>query len=263
MSRYVLLSFDVEEFDIPLEYNQPIGLEEQMEIGRRGLEALMPVINAYSLTCTMFTTANYALQFPETIKQLSQQHEIASHTFYHSSFQNKHLSESKEALETITGTPVVGLRMPRMKKVDIKEVAKAGYVYDSSINPTLVPGRYNNLNSPRTLFKEGAVYRLPVSVSPLLRLPLFWLAFKNYPYSLFYNLCLRCIKREGYVCLYFHPWEFTNIKNYKLPGYVKNVCGETLLKKLERLIIDLKKDCEFISIKDFIHKRALTANLFK
>lgn len=255
MSRYVLLSFDVEEFDIPLEYNHSIILDEQMEIGRRGLEALMPVINAHNINCTMFTTANYALQFPHAMQQIAQQHEIASHTFYHSSFQNKHLLESREVLEKITGVPVIGLRMPRMKKVDMKEVSKAGYKYDSSINPTYLPGRYNNLNLPRTLYKEESVYRLPVSVSPLIRLPLFWLGFKNYPYSLFRSLCLQCIKKDGYVCLYFHPWEFTDISNYGLPGFVKNVCGEVLLKRLEQLIMDLKKDCEFISIKNFIHQK--------
>lgn len=255
MSRYVLLSFDVEEFDIPLEYNHSIGTDEQMEIGKRGLDALMPVINAHNITCTMFTTANYALQFPETIKQIAQKHEIASHTFYHSSFQNKHLLESRETLETITCGPVIGLRMPRMKKVDMKEVLKAGYTYDSSINPTYLPGRYNNLNLPRTLYKEESVYRLPVSVSPFIRLPLFWLAFKNYPYSLFRSLCLQCIKNDGYVCLYFHPWEFTDISNYRLPGFVKNVCGEVLLKRLEKLIMDLEKDCEFFSIKNFLHQK--------
>ncbi len=255
MSRHVLLSFDVEEFDIPLEYNCSLSLDEQMEIGRRGLKALMPVIDSHNITCTMFTTANYALHFPDTIKQIAQKHEIASHTFYHSSFLNKHLLESKKTLEKITGTEITGLRMPRMKKVDMKEVAKAGYVYDSSINPTWLPGRYNNLNLPRTTYVEEGVIRLPVSVSPMLRLPLFWLAFKNYPYSLFLHLCLQCIKKDGYVCLYFHPWEFTDINNYNLPGYVKKHCGNELLTRLQQLIKDLKKDCEFISIQKFIRKK--------
>ena len=36
MNRSVLLSFDVEEFDMPLEYNFPISANEQMEVGKRG-----------------------------------------------------------------------------------------------------------------------------------------------------------------------------------------------------------------------------------
>jgi hypothetical protein len=252
MSGHVLLSFDVEEFDIPLEYKQQISMEEQMDVGRLGLEALMPVINDSRLNCTMFTTANYALQFPEAIKNLAQRHEIASHTFYHSSFKNEHLLQSKETLESITAKPVTGLRMPRMKQVDMKEVAKAGYTYDSSINPALIPGRYNNFHLSRTFYVEESIMRMPAGVSPVFRFPLFWLAFKNYPYAFFLSLCRKCIKTDGYVCLYFHPWEFTNIKQYNLPWYVKNVCGEELLKKIQRLIFDLKKDNEFISIQSFL-----------
>jgi hypothetical protein len=255
MSRYVLLSFDVEEFDIPLEYNQNIRMEEQMEVGKLGLQKVMPIINDFNINCTLFTTANYALQFPQEIKQLSQQHEIASHTFYHSSFKNEDLLKSREALETITGTKVTGLRMPRMKEVDMKEVARAGYVYDSSINPTYIPGRYNNFNVSRTIYVEGTIVRLPASVSPVFRLPLFWLGFKNYPYTLFKNLCLQCIKKDGYVCLYFHPWEFAEIKKYKLPWYVKNVCGDQLLEKLQKLITELKIDCDFITMKKYIDKK--------
>lgn len=255
MSRYVLLSFDVEEFDIPLEYKQTIDLDEQMETGRIGLDALMPVINMFDVECTMFTTANYAMHFPGVIKEIAKNHEIASHAYYHSYFEPKHLLQSKETLERITETKVTGFRMLRMGKVNVKEVAEAGYIYDSSINPTLLPGRYNNLHLPRTLYTEENIFRMPVSVSPVFRLPLFWLAFKNYPYWLFRNLCLQCIKKDGYVSLYFHPWEFADIKKYHLPGYIKNFCGVKMVKRLRQLISDLKKDCEFITIQEFINKK--------
>jgi len=154
MSRYVLLSFDVEEFDMPLEYNCPISAGEQMDVGKLGLEALMPLIDANAVPCTLFTTANYALQFPETIKQLAQQHEIASHTFYHSSFEDKDLLTSRQTLEQISGKHVTGLRMPRMRKVEMEAVKKAGYIYDSSINPTFLPGCYNNLHLPAPYIKK-------------------------------------------------------------------------------------------------------------
>lgn len=252
MSRSILLSFDVEEFDIPLEYDQPIPDDEQMETGRLGLEALLPLLDAYKIQSTMFTTANYALHFPIAIKNMAQQHEIASHSFYHSSFKNEDLLQSKKVLEEIIGKKVTGLRMPRMKKVDMKEVAAAGYQYDSSINPTWLPGRYNNMHLPRTMYTEESVIRLPATVSPILRLPLFWLAFKNYSYSLFLHLCRQCLNKDGYVCLYFHPWEFADITKYKLPGYVKNPCGEKLLFKLERLINDLREEGEFKSIAEFL-----------
>ena len=58
--------------------------------------------------------------------------------------------------------------------------------------------------------------QFPVSVTPHLRIPLFWLAFKNMPYALFLKLTLQTLRKDGYVCLYFHPWEFIDLANYKI-----------------------------------------------
>jgi peptidoglycan/xylan/chitin deacetylase (PgdA/CDA1 family) len=253
--KYILLSFDVEEFDLPLDYKFPINLVQQMQIGKLGLDKMLPIIDAFNIPTTMFTTANFAMQFPNALKVMSTKHEIASHTFYHTTFQNEDLLSSKLKLEEITGMKVTGLRMPRMRKVEMSEVKKAGYLYDSSINPTWIPGRYNNTNLPRTFYIDNDVLRLPASVSPNFRLPLFWLAFKNYPYSLFKHLVLQTLKKDGYVCLYFHPWEFTEIHNYNIPNYVKRYCGKALQERLYKLINDIKKEGEFITIQDYIsHK---------
>lgn len=248
---YVLLSFDVEEFDIPLEYGENISLDEQLDVGFKGLKALDPILQNKNVETTLFTTANFALNFRDHIRNLSASHELASHTFYHSSFEISDLLKSKNTLEEISGSPVVGLRMPRMKKIDMKDVIEAGYSYDSSINPTWLPGKYNNLLLPRKYYKEEGMIRVPASVAPIVRLPLFWLGFKNYPYSLFLFLCKRAIAKDGYVCLYFHPWEFTDISSYKLPKFIKNPDGELLVSRLQKLIKDLGQN-EFISIKRFL-----------
>ncbi len=253
MRGYILLTFDVEEFDIPLEYGYKIEPDEQLEIGKKGLDVLMPLINAHAISTTMFTTANFALHFPEAVKQMAEHHEIGSHTYYHSRFENADLLKSKQTLEEISGKLVTGLRMPRMQKANIYEIKKAGYVYDCSINPTWIPGRYNNLHKPRVFYNEDGIIRIPASVSPIMRLPLFWLGFKNYPYKLFRRLCFKCLEADGYVCLYFHPWEFVDINQYTLPGYVKNLCGEQLLNRLNNLIQDLRKEFEFSSIQRFLN----------
>lgn len=256
MSRYVLLSFDVEEFDMPLEYNFSIGPEEQMRVGKKGLDAIEPVLTDPAIAATLFTTANFAMHYPAAIKQLAAQHEIASHTFYHSDFTNEHLLSSKNKLEEISGKQVTGLRMPRMRKVSMQEVKKAGYGYDSSINPTWLPGRYNNLHLPRTMYTDDGMLRVPASVSPFLRVPLFWLSFKNLPYAVFKMLALQTLKKDGYVCLYFHPWEFTDIESYGLPGFTKRLCGEPLLQKLNRLLYDLKKEADFITMDQFVKQKS-------
>lgn len=124
MKPTILLSFDVEEFDIPLEYNCTIDSAEQMQVGKQGLDVMLPIVDAFNIATTMFTTANFAIHFPEAVKHMAVNHEIASHTFYHTTFTNEDLFSSKLALEEICGKPVTGLRMPRMRFVEMDEVKK-------------------------------------------------------------------------------------------------------------------------------------------
>jgi len=246
--RYILMSFDVEEFDMPLEYNQNLSIYEQMETGFKGLQATMSVINGTDAQCTFFTTAHFANWFPDSIRQLTRKHEIASHTFYHSQYKTADLLQSRLELENITGQPVYGLRMPRLKKVPVQDVINAGYTYDSSVNPTWIPGRYNDLSLPRTTYYDQNLLRVPASVSPRLRIPLFWLAFKNMPYSAFKYLAIQALRKDGYLCLYFHPWEFTDIWEFEIPGYAKRWSGEKLQHRLYRLIKDLKAEGDFTTM---------------
>lgn len=132
-----------------------------------------------------------------------------------------------------------------MRPVLMKDVLAAGYQYDSSINPTWLPGRYNNFHLPRTIYHEGGVKRIPASVSPGIRIPLFWLSFKNMPYSLYLELCKQTLSKDGYCCLYFHPWEFTPIEQFGLPGYTRRWCGPKLVERLRRLVTDLSKEADF------------------
>ncbi|MDQ6609069.1 MAG: polysaccharide deacetylase family protein [Bacteroidota bacterium] len=251
-TRYILLSFDVEEFDIPLEYGQAISPDEQMQVGYNGLVETMNIIDRLNIEATFFTTANFASHYPEAVKTISQMHEIASHTFYHSHFATKDLANSKALLEAITGKTVAGLRMPRMQAANTNDVAKAGYTYDSSINPTWLPGRYNNLRLPRTIYNDKTILRLPSSVTPIFRIPLFWLSFKNFPYPIYRQWVKNTLKKDGYVCLYFHPWEFVELKKYNIPAYLKRGAGPTLQNKLKRLINDLKCEGEVISIQRYL-----------
>ena len=251
----ILLSFDVEEFDMPLEYGFKITADEQMRIGKLGLDKLMPILSDAAIQSTLFTTANFANHYPDLIKQLSEQHEIASHTFYHSSFTTEHLTTSRNRLSEIIQKDVVGLRMPRMKQVPVGDILHAGYTYDASIHPTWLPGRYNNFHLPTTLYNEGGLNRVPASVSSFFRIPLFWLSFKNFPYSLYLALAVHSLKKNGFLSLYFHPWEFVDISNFGLPNYTIKGCQSRLFQKLNQLVIDLKKQGEFISYKEFVQNK--------
>ncbi|MEO6406842.1 MAG: polysaccharide deacetylase family protein [Ferruginibacter sp.] len=251
----ILLTFDVEEFDLPLEYELPIEQEEQFQVGKRGLDIVENILSNAAVETTLFTTANFASQFPEDINRLAQNHEIASHSFYHTGFKKEDLLNSRIKLEEISGKSVEGLRMPRFREVEVEWVREAGYHYDSSINPTFIPGRYNHRNLPRTIYKDQEMLRVPCSVTPNLRLPLFWLSFKNMSYPIYKRLALQTLRRDGYLSLYFHPWEFTDLSTYALPGYVKRKDSIVLQERLIQLINDLKSVADFCSISTFLKDR--------
>ncbi|OLY93045.1 protein of unknown function [Cnuella takakiae] len=243
--RTVLLSFDLEEFDMPLEYGRQIPLSEQLAASDHGMDALLPILDKYAVPATFYTTANYAQHRRQEVKALAERHEIASHTFYHTEYCTAHLAQSRNLLQEISGQEIRGLRMPRMRPVDMADVAAAGYAYDSSINPTWLPGRYNNRHLPRTFYWEKGMLRLPASVSPGLRVPLFWLLFKNIPLQAYLALCRQTLKKDGYLNLYFHPWEFTQLKKYGMPGYTWRTDGKALTLRLGDLIGALQGEAIF------------------
>ena len=256
MKSLVFLSFDVEEFDMPAEYGNAISPEHQMEIGKKGLDAISPILELKNMACTLFTTANFAVHFPDDIRRLANKHEIASHTYFHSSFTEEHLLQSKQKLEEIIAKPITGLRMPRMKPVSISSVKNAGYTYDASINPTWLPGKYNNRHLPRTKYFEDSIIRIPAAVTPNFRIPLFWISFKNFPYKIYLKLALQTLKKDGYLCLYFHPWEFTHIEGWGLPKFTIRYNGIPLLLRLQTLIDDLQKEATFITIESYLQQKS-------
>ncbi len=253
----ILFSFDIEEFDMPLEYGRTISFDDQIKISIEGTSVILDLLQKHQIKATFFSTVVFAENAPNIISRIiNEGHEIASHSYYHSDFKVEHLRESKEKLEKITNTKVIGYRMPRMQPVDENEICKAGYVYNSSLNPTYLPGRYNNFSKPRTYFKQDGVWQIPASVSPIVRFPLFWLSFHNLPLWIYKMLCKSTIKKDKYLNLYFHPWEFTDLKDaerFNFPSYVSKNSGKDMKDRFEKLIIWMKeKNHSFHSTRDLI-----------
>jgi peptidoglycan/xylan/chitin deacetylase (PgdA/CDA1 family) len=247
----ILLSFDLEEFDIPEEYGQTLSAEEKLDRSREGMNLLLPLLEKLDIRATFYTTAFFAEANPDLVRKISERHEIASHGFYHSAFKDADIQDSKDSLERITGKPVMGFRMARLQPVNETLIAKAGYVYNSSLNPTWIPGRYNNLNKPRTPFLLKSIVQLPASVATFFRIPLFWISFKVLSERLYHRLALNALRRSHYLNIYFHPWEFTDLSGYRIPAYTKKTDGIELLQRLESLLRMLKKHGEFVTSADY------------
>ncbi|WP_316797615.1 polysaccharide deacetylase family protein [Pedobacter frigidisoli] len=253
----VLLSFDIEEFDMPFEYGKDISFDDQISISRAGTISILDLLDKHQVKATFFCTVTFAENIPDLIKRITDSgHELASHGYYHSDFKVEHLRQSKLRLEELSGQKITGYRMARMMPVDEKEIEKAGYTYNSSINPTYLPGRYNNFHISRTYFTKENVMQLPASVSPLVRFPLFWLSFHNLPLWAYKKMASWTYNHDHYLNIYFHPWEFTDLDDFDrfgFPGYVRKATGNKMIKRMDEFISWLKsKSYPFGTIQSFI-----------
>jgi len=250
----IFLSFDIEEFDNPLPYTKTLSFEQQMSISKIGTTRILDLLLQQKVTATFFCTANFAIHATDLIQRMvNEGHEVASHGYYHAKFEVKDLLKSKEVLEQLTGTKVYGFRMPNMRPIETTPIREAGYLYNSSLNPTFLPGKYNNLNKPRRIFYEQSLCQIPASVSSVFRIPLFWLSLHNFPLNIYKRMCIGAIKKDGYLNVYFHPWEFADLSapDVKLPSYIVRNSGNTLINRLGDVIDCFKqKNYRFGTLKE-------------
>jgi hypothetical protein len=62
---------------------------------------------------------------------------------------------------------------------------------------------------------------------------------------------LRTLKHDGFLSLYFHPWEFVEINAYRLPWFISRMSGKDMLERLDYAISVLKNEADFITMYDF------------
>ncbi len=252
----ILLSFDTEEFDVPREHGVDYSLEEGMSASIEGTNRILDVLLANDVRATFFCTGNFAANAPETMRRIMDEgHEVACHGVDHWRPADTDVERSKAMVEGATGRKVYGYRQPRMYRVSDSEIKRMGYEYNSSLNPAFIPGHYMHLTSPRTWFMKDGVMQIPVSVTPWLRFPLFWLSLHNLPEWLYHWMVRRVLRHDGYFATYMHPWEFYELKEHpelKMLFIVRNHSGRQLMDRLDRLIKMLKKEGHrFITFKEF------------
>ncbi|MBR2364432.1 MAG: polysaccharide deacetylase family protein [Lentisphaeria bacterium] len=254
----LLLSFDIEEFDLPQEYGAAVPEREKFEISRKGTERILALLAKHNVHATFFITGAFARKYPSLIRQMAEEgHETASHGMDHSFFEIAHLKESCDILKEISGVDSVpGFRMARLAEVDKKEILRAGYRYESSLNPVWLPGRYNNFSAPLLPFRESCgLLQFPVSALPLVRFPLFWLSFKCLPLPLYKLLSVITVKMTRYFNMYSHPWEYceeASDKKWQIPSYIVKHAGNAQLARLEELILCLGKRGRFVTFQEFM-----------
>jgi len=119
----VLLSFDVEEFDLPREHGGEISLEEGVKVSSDGLVKILALLRRSEVRATFFVTGNFASSRPDLVKEiLKDGHEVACHGVDHFEPRASDIRESKKIVEKVAGVKVAGYRQPRMFKIDYAEL---------------------------------------------------------------------------------------------------------------------------------------------
>ena len=277
MSKTICLSFDVEDwFQVEnlREKFQPqtwYKCELRVESNTR---KILDLLDKHNVKATFFVLGWIAERKPALVKEIhSRGHEIASHGYGHIiSYElsreeiYEDIKKGKELLESITGDKVVGYRAPNFSVTQdvIDALTTLGFEYDSSYHPFSKNKRYGQLDvDERGIFKlNESLTEIPMSVW---KNKFFELSiagggyFRLYPYSFFRTLASSYLKKNDYMIMYFHPWEFDpeqpRVKDVKFSYRFRHYVGlGTTLLKLDKLILEsLEKGTSFRKISNLLN----------
>lgn len=263
MQNPFLLTFDLEEFDLPHEFGVDIDKKKVFSTSYDGCKAVLKILDAHDIKSTFFVTTIFAKRYPAFVKKLVKGgHEIALHGYLHSNdipLNNRresldYLKKAKRELRQVTRTKIVGFRHPKLKRPPFDMLRKLGFQYDSSIHPTYIPGRYNNFLHNTNYHNVDGVTEVPISVTPLSRTPFSWLWFRNFGVNYAKFCTLLASRSNSFINLYFHPWEFIDLDEYDIPFPIKRNTGERM-EHMMREYVDwcANNNFRFYTIKDFLN----------
>lgn len=264
--RFLLLTFDTEEFDLPTEFDMRVPDNVQFETTREGTVVVKELLKKHGLRATFFVTARFAKKYPGLMRTLAKEHEIALHGAAHGDNYRtmppedaqRIIAQARKDVERIIKKPVFGFRAPRFEVPALPVIHDAGFAYDSSLHPTYIPGRYNHFFKPRTPYKRGRLTIFPVSVAPITRAPIAWIWFRRLPLLYSTINSKLALWSTGFLHTYFHPWEFISLAQWEkdIPSGIIKGTGAPLIEKFEKYIQWCKKQrCTSTTLADYLRTR--------
>ncbi len=190
------------------------------------IDRILQLFANHGVKGTFFTLGWIAKRYPEMVRRIvANGHELASHGVAHiradhqsrAQFESD-VRKSKQILEDIGGTPVLGYRatsfsITRRNLWALSALEEAGYGYSSSTHP-IKHDLYGIPEQPRFAFypfANSSFVEIPVTTMRMFGRN--WPAggggyFRLLPYSLF-KQNLKIVERQDQkpFTFYFHPWE--------------------------------------------------------
>lgn len=252
--------FQVGAFEKLIDRRDWDGLERRVEANT---DAVLALFDEAGVKGTFFTLAWVAERHPALIRRIvAAGHELASHGCEHDRVFMmtrdqfaQDIAHARKTLEDAGGVAITGYRAPsfsidRRTPWAHEELARAGYVYSSSVAP-IVHDHYGWPEAPRFAFH-------PVPGNPLVELPVTTARvagrtlaaggggfFRLLPYG-FSHWAIQQVNAAAHpAIIYFHPWEIDpdqpRVANASMRSkfrHYTNLSG--MASKLKRLMGDFQ-----------------------
>jgi peptidoglycan/xylan/chitin deacetylase (PgdA/CDA1 family) len=226
-NRICFVSIDVER-----------DLKEKTFKGAEGLDNILSLFKKYDIPATLFVTGEVLEKYGDLIKQFSQDHEIACHSYTHKFWNELSLKERGEEVnkfislyQSLFNKSPIGFRAPShvIDEEGFELIDESGFLYDSSVVPHYPPfKKYRGYKGRKPLspyrISGFNILEIP-NTGQLLGLPLVGTWIRKLPLSVYRILFL--IHKPRFISFSMHSWDSLN------PG---------LIFKIEEMIKILKKN---------------------
>jgi polysaccharide deacetylase family protein (PEP-CTERM system associated) len=190
----------------------------------RNTMRILEILAGQGAQATFFILGWVAERQPGLIRRIAEQgHEIASHGYGHDLLYNlspeefrSDVSRCKSILEDLTGRHVRGYRAPSFSITDwaVPILQELGFVYDSSVFPTVAHDRYGKLagvDAGRPILElRPGFHEVCISCLPVGNRGLPWGGggyFRMIPYGPWQAGVRRILAGGAPYIFYIHPWE--------------------------------------------------------
>jgi hypothetical protein len=155
-------------------------LAKDQYYGKIHLSTLKRIVEKHDLKITAFVTGKTLEDNPDIIDSLgSIRAEIEQHSYNHMTSPDSKINDIAKGIEThkrLLGSSPIGYRAPKgiITKQELLYLEKRGIKFDSSIFPTIFPGRYNRVGFPTgPFYVEGSkIMEMPFTTIPKVRIPI-------------------------------------------------------------------------------------------
>lgn len=221
-----VLSVDVEDWYHILEVASAPDISEWNSLPssvERNFRKLLDMFSEKNVQVTCFFLAYVAERFPQLVREAYDRgHEIASHGYAHRLIYTmspqaflEDARKSKNILENIIGSPVLGYRAPGFSVTPdtpwfFDKTLEAGYRYDSSVFPA--PRQHGGLETNHLAphMTDTGLIEFPITVSSILgtRCCFFGGGYlRLFPYPVVRQMCHKVMSEKRPVIFYIHPRE--------------------------------------------------------